>query len=58
MVPLLIFCSSHNSNFTAFIGAVESVNASGFDLDTLYAFYMNVYNALAIKMIIDHPCSR
>ena len=49
---------SNDSDYTAFIDAIAKVNTSGFDHDAVYAFFMNVYNALAIKMIIDHPCSR
>lgn len=49
---------SKDVNFSAFIAAIAKVNTTGFDRDTTYAFFMNVYNALAIKMIIDHPCSR
>ncbi len=49
---------SKDSNFSAFIKAIAEVNTTNFDRDMTYAFFMNVYNALAIKMIIDHPCSR
>lgn len=55
----MVSCSySKNANFTAFINGLAKVNTSGFDHDSTYAFFMNVYNALAIKMIIDHPCAK
>ncbi|XP_064397588.1 uncharacterized protein LOC135344343 [Halichondria panicea] len=47
---------SKDGNYTAFIEGVAKVNLSGLDNNNTYAFFMNVYNALAIKMIIDHPC--
>ena len=51
-------CHSKDKNFTAFIDAIANVNTSGYDHDSTYAFFTNVYNALAIKMIIDHPCKK
>lgn len=47
---------SKDKNYTAFIDAIANVNTSGYDHDSTYAFFINVYNALAIKMVIDHPC--
>jgi len=52
----VICICSKDANFTAFIGALVKVNTTGFDRNETYAFFINVYNALAIKMIIDHPC--
>ena len=52
---------SKDANYTAFLTAISSVNTSSIEAqghDAVYAFFMNVYNALAIKMIIDHPCSK
>lgn len=55
---IIFYCTyySKDVNFTAFVDAIAKVNTSGFDHNSTYAFFMNVYNALAIKMIIDHPC--
>ena len=56
---LFILCSK-DANYTAFLSAIAKVNTSSIEAeghDALYAFFMNVYNALAIKMIIDHPCT-
>ena len=51
---------SKDANYTAFLAAIATVNTTSIEAqghDAVYAFFMNVYNALAIKMIIDHPCS-
>ena len=56
---LRIVCTcSQDQNFTAFIDALTKVNTTGFNRNETCAFFMNVYNALAIKMIIDHPCHK
>ena len=56
---LRIVCTcSQDQNFTAFIDALTKVNTTGFNRNETYAFFMNVYNALAIKMVIDHPCHK
>lgn len=46
-----------DANYTAFIDAIAKVNATGLSRDETYAFFVNVYNALAIKMIVEHPCT-
>ena len=55
---MLCFSCSKDTNFTAYIDAIAKVNTAGFGHNETYAFYMNVYNALAIKMIIDNPCDK
>ena len=49
---------SQDANYTAFIDAIAKVNTTGLDRGETYAFFANVYNALAIKMIIEHPCTK
>lgn len=48
---------SQDENYTAFIDAIAKVNTTGLDRNETYAFFVNVYNALAIKMIVEHPCT-
>ena len=58
---LYICTCSKDANYTAFLNAVTTVNTTSIMAqghDDIYAFFMNVYNAFAIKMIIDHPCTR
>ena len=45
-------------NFGAYLEALKSADISWFGRNDTYAFFMNAYNALAIKMIIDHPCKK
>lgn len=58
LLPHIVCNCSQDQNFTAFIDALAKVNTTGFNRNETYAFFMNVYNALAIKMIIDHPCHK
>jgi len=43
-------------DFTSFVQSLESATATGED-DTM-ALFINAYNALAIKMVVDHPCKQ
>ena len=45
-------------NFSAYFEALKSANITGFGRNETYAFFMNAYNALAIRMIIEHPCKK
>ena len=49
---------SKDPNFASYLDGVKSANTTGFDRNDLYAFFMNAYNAFAIKMIIEHPCKK
>ena len=56
----MIFHYSKDANYTAYLNAIATVNTTAIEAqghDAVYAFFMNVYNALAIKMIIEHPCT-
>ena len=48
----------NDPNFNAYFEALKAVNISGFGKNETYAFFMNAYNALAIRMIIEHPCKK
>lgn len=41
-------------DFYAFVGSLAMANTSGLSRNETYALYINAYNALAMKMIIDH----
>jgi len=45
-------------DFHEYIKQLEKANITAVEehRDSIYAFYTNVYNALAIKIIIEHPC--
>jgi len=43
-------------NFTTFINYLATANTSSLTRNETYAFYINVYNALAMNMIITHSC--
>ena len=56
---MIFFCLySKDSNFTIYLDAIAKVNITGFNRTDTYAFFINVYNALAIKMILSHPCKK
>merc|ERR1711907_762604 len=42
--------------FALYIDQLAHMNTSGLTKNPTYALYMNAYNALAIKMVLDHPC--
>lgn len=39
-----------------YLRAIRDVDTNNYDRSEVYGFYMNVYNAFAIKMILDHSC--
>jgi len=43
-------------DFKAFVASLEHADTHGLSKNDTYALFMNAYNALAMKMIIDHPC--
>ena len=45
-------------DFGAYLEALKSADILGFRRNDTYAFFMNAYNALAIRMIIEHPCKK
>lgn len=44
-------------DFATFVSSLETAVTAGLDRNQTYALFMNGYNALAMKMIIYHPCS-
>jgi len=49
---------SLDPDFTKFVKSLETVELQNFTKNETYALFMNAYNALAIKMVIDHPCKK
>ncbi|CAM9463649.1 unnamed protein product [Discosporangium mesarthrocarpum] len=45
-------------NFTTFVKSLEGVDTSRLNKAEKYAVYINAYNALAIKTVIDHPSTK
>lgn len=45
-------------NFATFVKSLETAQTSGLGKDAEYALWINSYNALAIKMVTDHPCKK
>jgi len=43
-------------DFTAFVASLEFADTHALSKNETYALFMNAYNALAMKMIVDHPC--
>lgn len=43
-------------DFKAFVASLETADTHALSKNDTYALFMNAYNALAMKMIIDHPC--
>ena len=41
-----------------YLSAIETVDTKNFNRNEVYGFFMNVYNAFAIKMILKHSCDR
>lgn len=44
--------------FAKFVKSLETAPTSGLGKDAEYALWINSYNALAIKMVADHPCKK
>ena len=50
---------AHSALFTASVAQVaRSYDLNNFTHEEFLSFYINTYNILAVKMIIDHPCER
>jgi hypothetical protein len=49
---------ANDSDFLEFIKQIESANITNLNKNETYAFYINVYNAFAIKMVIEHNCKK
>ena len=47
-----------DGNFYKYLTVIRDVDTKNFTRSELYAFFMNVYNAFAIKMILDHSCDK
>ena len=59
MMKTIIFtATSSDENFYNYLTAIRDVDTKNFTHRELYAFFMNVYNAFAIKMILEHSCDR
>lgn len=48
----------NDPKFEAFVKSLETAPTSGLGKDAEYALFINSYNALAIKMVVDHPCRK
>ena len=48
---------SQDDNFHKFISEMQSIDTSHLSYHEFYALFINAYNALAMKMIIDNPCT-
>eukprot|EP00656_Telonema_subtile_P022348 TRINITY_DN2346_c0_g1_i4.p1 TRINITY_DN2346_c0_g1~~TRINITY_DN2346_c0_g1_i4.p1 ORF type:complete len:192 (+),score=38.11 TRINITY_DN2346_c0_g1_i4:100-675(+) len=46
----------NDMDYPVFIDSLASANLTALTKNETYALFMNAYNALAIKMVIDHPC--
>lgn len=46
------------SEYYEYLSAIENVDTKNFTRSEVYGFFMNVYNAFAIKMILKHSCDR
>jgi hypothetical protein len=47
---------SADPDFTKFVSSLETAAIQNLSRNETYAIFMNAYNALAIKMVIDHAC--
>ncbi|XP_065910956.1 uncharacterized protein [Dysidea avara] len=45
-----------DENFYKYLTVIRDVDTKNFTHSELYAFFMNVYNAFAIKMILEYSC--
>ena len=52
------FGMAKSADFHSFVASLESVNVSAMSRNETLALFMNSYNALAMKMVIDHACKR
>ncbi|CAN0309448.1 unnamed protein product, partial [Hapterophycus canaliculatus] len=44
--------------FETFVKSLETAPTSGLGKNAEYALFINSYNALAIKMVVDNPCKK
>lgn len=54
----LYFTYRRASEYYEYLSAIENVDTKNFTRSEVYGFFMNVYNAFAIKMILKHSCDR
>jgi hypothetical protein len=47
-----------DKNFFEFGVELFNANTTGFNQSEFYAFWINVYNYLAIKLVVENPCER
>jgi len=47
---------STDADFKAYLKSLETANIDGLNKTETYAFFMNVYNALAVNMVVVHSC--
>ena len=45
------------SEFYEYLSAIQNVDTKNFTRNEVYGFFMNIYNAFAIKMILEHSCT-
>ena len=62
---ILTYCffslCSKDAKFATYLDAIAKVpkiDIEGFNSTETYSFFINVYNALAVKMVIEHPCKK
>ena len=56
--PFLCHLARSNPNFTRYFDEVSRADVSGLDEASTYSFFINVYNAFAINMVIKNPCKK
>lgn len=49
---------SLDQDFSKFVQSLENADVQNLTKNETYALFMNAYNALAIKMVADHPCKK
>jgi hypothetical protein len=49
---------ANSNNFLEFGLQLATANTTGFNHTEFYAFWINVYNYLAIKLVIENPCRK
>ncbi|CAM9413954.1 unnamed protein product [Phaeothamnion confervicola] len=45
-------------DYKTFLASIENVDTQGLPKSEAYALYINAYNALAVKMVVENPCKK
>ena len=48
--------SRRASEFYEYLNVIQDVDTKNFTRSEVYGFFINIYNAFAIKMILEHSC--